>query len=217
MAVDPQDFRTETGRYPSPRLTSLMQDCACPACGHQVAVRLFDTRNQPLTTVCLPDSAAEAEQLPRLPLAFVRCVDCGHIYNSLFDYSQVPYARQPWLMFNNGATWARHLEQVRDVLLQAITPGCTVVEIGCAEGQLLRLLAAARPEARYVGFDPGSPSPGIHGSVELRRSLFDPARDLGDLRPTVMICRHVLEHLQSPAGFLQQLAFAVSWEDLDTR
>lgn len=200
-----------------PDQTTALRPCDCPACGYRLAVSFFTTDDQPLTTVCLPEDPATARELPRLPLDFVRCVDCGHIYNSQFEYSRVPYSSQPWLMFNRGATWRQHLKQVRDRLLTLIEPGATVVEVGCAEGQLLRLLAAARPAARYVGFDPGIPQSEQQGEVELRRELFRPEHHLRELRPTVLIARHVLEHLQAPAEFLQQLSFCVSWESLDLR
>src|SRR5689334_18707545 len=73
----------------------LLKQCTCPACGHHVAVPFLDADRQPLATLAWPSSRYEAESMPRLPLEFVRCVSCGHIYNARFDYACVPYSDKP--------------------------------------------------------------------------------------------------------------------------
>src|SRR4051794_21112071 len=83
-------------------LDGLLRACTCPACGYHVAVPFYDGGCQPLTTLAWPESKAEAQGMNRLPLTFVRCVECGHVYNSAFDYAQVPYSQKPNLMFNRG-------------------------------------------------------------------------------------------------------------------
>src|SRR4051812_9565222 len=116
----------------------------CPACGHHVAVSFFAGGPQALATIAWPGSSQEALTMPKLPLSFVRCVDCGHVYNKDFDYAHVPYADKPNLMFNRGFIWNEHLRRVRDVILSALPERPVVVEIGCGEGHLLRALAEAR-------------------------------------------------------------------------
>jgi len=154
--------------------------------------------------------------MARLPLDFVRCVECGHVYNAAFDYGAVPYADNPNLMFNRGAVWNDFLADLRDRILERLPASPTVIEIGCGEGHFLRRLAEARPAGTYVGFDP-------NGEVEtdervvFRRELFHADRDLTAYRPDLVVSRHVLEHLMNPLGFVQDLAFAVSWHGLATR
>jgi SAM-dependent methyltransferase len=182
-----------------------------------VAVTFYDGGCQPLTTLAWPASKDEAAGMPRLPLSFVRCVDCGHVSNSEFDYSQVPYSDKPNLMFNTGAIWSDHLQAVRDLLLNALPQQPTVVEIGCGEGHLLRALAEARPDGRYIGFDPNATIETDHGRITARAELFDPGEHLAEYQPDLLISRHVLEHLMNPLGFVQALAFAASWEEIETR
>src|SRR5258707_14571963 len=81
--------------------SNIEHDSTCPACGHHVAVPFF-SGHQPLATVAWPKSAAEARAMPKLPLDFMRCVDCGHVFNAAFDYAAVPYSEKPNLMFNKG-------------------------------------------------------------------------------------------------------------------
>jgi len=57
----------------------------CPACGFQIAAPFFSGGAQPLATLAWPASAESARAMPRLPVDFVRCVECGHVYNPAFD------------------------------------------------------------------------------------------------------------------------------------
>lgn len=182
----------------------------CPACGYHIAMLFYDGGMQPLATLGWPRSAEEARAMPRLPLRFVRCVDCGHVFNSAFDYARVPYQDQPNRMFNRGILWTGFLDRVRRQMLDRLPAEPRVVEIGHGEGVFLEALAATRPQGRYVGFDPHGAAHSRHPAVEFRRSLFDAAHHLPELRPDMLISRHVLEHLGDPLGFVQSLSFAAS-------
>lgn len=201
---------------PDSQLSDFLRQSTCPACGHHVAVVFFDGGRQPLATIAWPASAAEAQAMPRLPLSFVRCADCGHVYNADFDYAHVPYSDKPNLMFNRAAIWSEHLKAVRDLILAHLPEKPVVVEIGCGEGHLLRALAEARPAGRYIGFDPNATVETGNGRVEARQELFDPARHLEECRPDMVVSRHVLEHLMNPLGFVQKLAFSAEWMKLET-
>ncbi len=190
-------------------------ESTCPACGHHVAVSFFDGGAQPLTTLAWPESTEQAQAMPRLPHRFVRCVDCGHIYNADFNYADVPYSDKPNLMYNRGTIWSEHLESVKQMLAERLHPESTVVEIGCGDGSLLSSLAEDFPLGRFVGFDPNSQID-QSGRIEARAELFIPSKHLAEYRPDLIISRHVLEHLLNPLGFIQQLAFAVSWNDVPT-
>ena len=147
--------------------------------------------------------------MARLPVDFVRCVECGHVYNPAFDYAQVPYSDKPNLMFNRGALWSQFLEDTIDKMLHVVSDNPTVVEIGHGDGSLIAALAEVRPEGRFVGFDPHGATR-AEGNLELRAALFEPEKHLAELRPDLVVSRHVLEHLNSPLAFLQRIAFAAA-------
>ncbi len=182
----------------------------CPACGFHVAVLFYDGGAQPLATLGWPDSADVARAMPRLPLRFVRCVDCGHVFNAAFDYTRVPYTDQPNRMFNRGARWTVFLESIRARMLSGLSDAPTIVEIGHGDGTFLQALAAARPQGRFIGFDPHGASKATLSNVEFRRVLFDPSVHLAELAPDLLASRHVLEHLTDPLGFVQSISFAAS-------
>jgi protein O-GlcNAc transferase len=201
---------------PEQPLSRLLRTCTCPACGHHVAVPFFDGGALPLTTLAWPKSSDEARGMKRLPHDFVRCVDCGHVSNAAFRYAEVPYSDKPNLMFNKGIVWTEHLKNVRDLIVGRLPPHPVVVEVGCGEGHLLRAIAGACRSGRFVGFDPNGAIDDGAGAIEARRELFDPTVHLAELRPDLIISRHVLEHLMNPLGFVQAIAFAASWERVDT-
>lgn len=185
-----------------------MRAVTCPACGYHVAVPFYDGGDAPLATLAWPATAEEARGMVRLPSDFVSCVDCGHVWNAAFSYDAVPYTDKPNLMFNRGVLWSEHIQAVRREILRRIPEHPTVVEIGHGDGSFLAALAEARPAGRYIGFDPNGAAASNVPSLELRQALFEPARDLADLRPDLIVSRHILEHLTDPLGFVQQISFA---------
>ncbi len=188
----------------------------CPACGHHVAEPFFDGGEQPLATIAWPASAAEAASLPRLPLDFVQCVRCTHVFNVAFDYDNVPYSTKPNLMFNRAVAWSAYLRDVQDRIAARLPERPVVVEIGHGDASFLAALAERRPAGRFVGFDPHGAS-GKAGAIELLARLFVPAVHVEELRPDIVIARHVLEHLESPVAFLQAIAFAAARSGRDVR
>lgn len=182
---------------------------ACPACAHHVATPFFDGGRQPLATIAWPESASHAHALERLPLDFVQCVNCTHIFNAAFDYAHVPYSSKPNLMFNRGAAWSAFIRDLQERILARIPAAPVVVEIGHGDASFLAALAQMRPGGRYVGFDPHGAT-GAHGDVDLRAELFVPSVHVAALAPDIVIARHVLEHLESPVAFLQSIAFGAA-------
>lgn len=190
------------------------REATCPACGHHVAVPFFDGGRQPLATLAWPRTPEAAVALPKLPLDFVRCVDCGHVFNDSFRYEDVPYSEKPNLMFNQGAIWSQFLRRIQAEMLDRLPAKPVVVEIGHGDGSFLASLAEQRPGGRYVGFDPNGAARAA-ADVELRQELFDPAVHYTELRPDLVLSRHVLEHLVNPLGFLQRLSLAAAGADRD--
>ncbi|MFL2771292.1 MAG: class I SAM-dependent methyltransferase [Rhodospirillaceae bacterium] len=178
----------------------------CPACGYSASQTLLED-TQPLATLGWSKSANEARAMKQLPLNYVRCVDCGHIYNLSFDYGDVPYYDHPNLMFNKGALWSSFIQGIRSKLAALLPHNPTIVEIGYGDGSFLSALTQVIDNGKFIGFDP-------HGAklesddIQIFARLFMPMSDLASLKPDLIVSRHVLEHLTNPLEFLQSLTLA---------
>ena len=190
-------------------LARSLVSATCPACGHHVAAPFYSGR-QPLATLGWPRTAEQALGMELLPLDFVGCTACGHVFNASFDYAKVPYSEMPNLMFNRGGLWSRFLGEVAAEILRRLPEKPVVVEIGYGDGTFLSTLASGCPEGRFLGFDPHGAVAPDGSRLDLRRELFEPGIHLAQLQPDLIISRHVMEHLSDPLGFIQHMALAAA-------
>lgn len=181
----------------------------CPVCGYHVAVSFFTGGMQPLATLGWPRSEREARDMEKLPLDFVQCPACTHVYNRSFKYGSVPYQKNPNLMFNKGAIWQGHLAEMRQLLYRILPDEPHVIEIGCGEGHFIRGLSEDCARGRFIGFDPNTGAESGHG-VEFYARLFEPLEDVAAFAPDLLIVRHVLEHFTELAGLLEPLSWSAS-------
>ncbi len=88
-------------------------------------------------------------------------------------------------------------------------PAQTVLEIGCATGEMYRYVARRHPRARYIGADISEPA--IARALEkfgtrARFVLTDPSlATLDGVCADIVFCRDVLQHQTDPWAFLQRL------------
>ena len=128
----------------------------CPVCGSHVAVPFFGGGMHPLATLGWPRSIYDAHNMEQLPLDFVQCPACTHVYNRSFQYGSVPYQKNPNLMFNKGTIWEAHLAETRQMLSRMLPGQPHVIEIGCGGGHFVRRLSEDYTGGRGIGLDPNT-------------------------------------------------------------
>ena len=72
-------------------LSRFTEISSCPVCRNHIAVKFLFSKTQPLSTLGWPESEQEAKEMSRLPINFVQCVTCSHIWNRSFNYDDIPY------------------------------------------------------------------------------------------------------------------------------
>src|SRR5437773_6725597 len=88
-------------------------------------------------------------------------------------------------------------------------PRATVLEVGCATGEMYRYVARRHPAATYIGADISEPAIARAREKLGARARFivtDPAlAALDGLAPDIVFCRDVLHHQTEPWPFLERL------------
>ncbi len=178
----------------------------CLVCGSPLLRRIFNPKPQPLAALNLPQTANKAQCAVRFPLDFHMCLICGHVFNVDFDYAQIPYWEDSNRMYNSGPLWQEHIEKMIDLIGQQGLFKGQSIDIGCGDGQFFSQVLRKYPDADLLGFEPGIDATRIvdFGVVQ---DYFIPERDLAIYNPTLITCRHVLEHMDDPRAFLTDLAY----------
>lgn len=193
-----------------------IQPHACPVCSGGKMTVIERRLNVPtLQNVTLPDRKS-AQGFSRGVLTMVQCGECGFVWNAAFDPQRISYDAG----YNNdvsaSAFYQAHLRAMADRILAAVPPEQDIhyVEIGCGEGDFLRLLHE-RSKGRVksaVGFDPSctTPTP-LPDGVTIHRCFFTPD-EVSKIPPeaNVICSRHTIEHVSDVQGFAANLAAAMA-------
>jgi SAM-dependent methyltransferase len=183
----------------------------CLICGARSLEPLISIPDVPTLCNRLCASEAEAANAPRGNISLAYCQGCGHVVNSAFDPARVNYDGR----FENTLTFSPRYREYAQLAADRVInryalDGKRIVEIGCGNGDFLRLLCGAGNHGE--GYDPSQPTSRWEvgrGSVEIigRNFAAEDARGAD-----FVCCRHVLEHLPEPMALLRQLR-----ESLDVR
>lgn len=188
---------------------------SCIVCGSKITHRLMNLGPQPLAAFNLPRSFEMAQNALRFPMNFHTCAFCGHVYNVDFNYAQVPYTEESNLMYNNGGGWQNHMQllinklhKYKDRWLNGVA-----IDIGCGDGQFFTRLLSTMPTANCVGYEPGIEANNVK-AFSVIKDYFIPERDIERFRPSLLVCRHVVEHLENPRDFLSEISYWCSRYDV---
>jgi len=136
------------------------------------------------------------------------CLYCGHVFNSDFDYAKLPYEDDSNLMYNQGAGWASHMSHIASILGDGNREMKTIIDIGAGDGGFLDIVNQKNDGVRCIAFEPGIDSERCSArGIETYADYFIPQRDIQKFKPDILVCRHVLEHLQAPRDFVAEIAY----------
>lgn len=176
----------------------------CPLCGSRDLFEMLSFETPVMCNVLFSErqTARDADR-GRLTLAY--CQRCSHVFNSTFEEDKVCYTPN----YNSSLEHSAHFRAFAAALAERLNRsykllGKTVVEIGCGKGEFLdRLCGVAN--AQGVGFDTSADDRRMPNTSNVRfiRDYFN--ETYTDVRPDLLIGRHVLEHIAEPVQFLESL------------
>ena len=159
---------------------------------------LYAARDFPVFQNRMYDTRDAAVNSPRGQIDLVEDLGTGLVRNAAFDPSLVVYDTAYQNEQANSQAFRDHLDWVADLILTTVGTK-NLIEVGCGKGRFLNQLAELG--ADITGFDPA-----FEGEdPRIQQVAFGP--ELG-LNGKGLILRHVLEHIEDPVQFLQQLAEA---------
>ncbi len=181
----------------------------CPVCDNRDPVRTVERAQLPAMQnyVYRTTQAAHAVQPGKFSLAV--CERCGFGFNAEFDTELLTYDRG----YDNSvpsAAMGAYYESLADYLNATYLHGDgLIVDVGCGKGTFLQTLCRKYPQVRGLGIDPS-----YEGSLEENDGQLRFIRDFFSAdqfieQPSLVICRHALEHIERPVAFLASLHAAL--------
>lgn len=186
----------------------------CPVCARPADAPFATLVGVPANPNVLLPTAAEAAAAPRADVALSLCAGCGLIWNTRFDSRVLTYDAEYENSLHFSAEFNRYADELVDQLIaRHDLVGGHVAELGSGKGEFLAQLCE-RADCSGVGFDPsydGESDGRADGRVRFVRELLGPASRLGPA--TLVVTRHVLEHLEDPLAVLEVVRRALADRD----
>ena len=156
---------------------------------------LYSVDNLPLFQNRLYKTKKEALNCKMGQIELVQNMETGLIYNSKFDEKIMIYDKFYDNEQSNSEVFQKHLSEVVHLVKNNFKIKKNI-EIGCGSGFFLELLLKNGIEV--IGYDPAYKG----NNPNIKNIYFD---NTVNASPSNIILRHVLEHIQNPYRFLNDL------------
>ena len=188
-----------------------LSESSCPVCGSQHLKVFFEMLDVPVHCNLLWPSRDAARHCPTGDIKLAFCPLCGFITNLAFDPARLEYTQA----YENSLHFSpRFQDYARSQAARLIE--CydlynkDIIEIGCGKGDFLLLLCELGNN-RGVGFDPTYVKRETHRNARARVKFIQDfySTRYKNYKADLIVCRHTLEHIQNPKGFLNTIRQAI--------
>ncbi len=180
-----------------------------PICPESDVIPLIEMSGVPVHCNVLWPTREAAQNAPRGDIRLAFLSECGHTYNLAFDPSLMEYTQE----YENSLHFSPHFQQYATALADGLVERYDlrdkdIVEIGAGKGDFLLMLCELRGN-RGWGYDPSYvPEEGYTApNVTFIQDFY--TEKYIDQRADLIVCRHVLEHIEDPDAFIAQVRRAV--------
>lgn len=151
-----------------------------------------------------PETASESLRL-RTPLKIVQA-SCSGFIQTAHAFDADVYAKYRFSGCT-GAYYRKHVEEFARQIAARLPSSARILEIGCGDGYLIRALRGMG-FMNVTGIDPSHSTKvkPIEGA-DIYAGYFprDLPHSLGQQAYDLVVCRHVLEHIEDPRTFVHQI------------
>jgi hypothetical protein len=179
----------------------------CPVCSCIVPPPFLSLKRVPVHQNMVCRTQEEASTIVRGNLSLCCCSRCGFVFNRDFDQTLIAYGgRYDNTQISSNAFkdymtgLVRYLAEVKGVQKS------TIVEVGCGKGSFIKqLIENPSWKNRGYGFDTSYTGRRAfyNGRLIFKNKYYDEKSI--KIKADVVICRHVIEHVQDPCSLLKMI------------
>ncbi len=180
-----------------------------PICPDSRMIPLIEMNRLPVHCNVLWPTREAAIEAPRGDIHLAYLAECGHTYNLAFDPSLMEYTQE----YENSLHFSSRFQEYATALANGLVSkyglhGKDIVEIGAGKGDFLIMLCQMGGN-RGWGYDPSYvPEEGYTApNVTFVEDFY--GEKYTHQRADLIVCRHVLEHIEDPDAFIAQVRRAV--------
>ncbi|MBN2366689.1 MAG: methyltransferase domain-containing protein [Calditrichaeota bacterium] len=184
----------------------------CPVCHSQNLLEVIKITNIPVYCNVLFDSQQEAEKSKRGNIHLYYCKTCQHFFNRDFNPELLDYS----VSYENSLHFSPHFQEYATDLASYLINkynlrGKDIIDVGCGKGDFLKLICELGDNRGYgfdKSFEPENLSHSPDNSVSFIQDFF--SEKYSDYPADMLLCRHVLEHVDNPNEFLKMIRDSLS-------
>lgn len=180
-----------------------------PVCPESDVLSLIEMKQVPVHCNVLWPTREEAINAPRGDIRLGYLSDCGHTCNLDFDPSLMEYTQE----YENSLHFSPRFQEYATALAEGLIAKYAlhdkdIVEIGAGKGDFL-IMMCSKQGNRGWGYDPSYvPEEGYTApNVTFVQDFY--TEKYTHQRADLIVCRHVLEHIEDPDAFIAQVRRAV--------
>jgi len=184
----------------------------CTLCSEKVSNKtLYRKQNVPVLNNVVYDSEKLAAECETGSISLVQCRRCGLIFNCDYDESRVTYDSSYDSSRSQSQVYCGYLDYLAGMLSERLTCESRVIEIGCGNGDFLKKLSDLSG-CHAEGYDASYSGPLQYGEkVFFSRDTC--VRKSSDEPFSMLILRHVLEHIPNLSRFFKEISQSLPFTD----
>ena len=174
----------------------------CPICGSKELREVLNRNNMPVHQNYLYKIKKDAREANTGDLSICICEDCGFVFNKTFDINLLNYGSNYDNNQNESLFFREYID--KEIVFLASTLNLkdkNVIEIGCGSGSFLKKMVY-ETGCKGIGFDPSYTGELklLDGKVNFIKDYY--SERYSDVKADLIICRHVIEHIENPLELL---------------